>query len=137
MEDIQDALDAGQPTGIAGPLASLYAAIPYELHIGAEAFYHAIFLAVMQFLNFRVEGEVSVSKGRIDGVLVRPNGKTYIIEFKYVKEEDGLDAALADALSQIETRAYATRYLSPGRDVQKLAVAVAGRGRVKTAVTSA
>ncbi|MDR1801270.1 MAG: ATP-binding protein [Lachnospiraceae bacterium] len=128
---MEKALDEGDYKEISAALQSLYASIPYELHIGAEAFYHAIFLAVMQFLNFRVQGEVSVAKGRIDGVLERPNRKVYIIEFKYTKDESKLDDALKEALTQIDNREYHSRYEIPGREVIKLAIAVATRGKVK------
>ncbi|MDR1013698.1 MAG: ATP-binding protein [Coriobacteriales bacterium] len=132
INGLQDALDEGRPEGIAAPLEGLYASIPYELHIGAEAFYHALFLAVMQFLGFRVQGEVSVARGRIDGVLERPNGRTYVIEFKYTAEasEEALDAALGAAFSQIADREYAARYAGTGREVYRLGIAVAGRGKV-------
>lgn len=124
-------LDTGNPEALAEPLTGLYASIPYHLHEESEAYYHSIFLAVMQFLGFRVLGEVSVAKGRIDGVLDRPCGKSYIIEFKYVKNEAALDDALADAAAQIDERGYAQRYSGSRREVFKVAIAVAGRGQVK------
>jgi hypothetical protein len=138
INSLQSALDEGRPEDIAAPLEGLYASIPYELHIGAEAFYHALFLAVMQFLGFRVLGEVSVAGGRIDGVLERPNGKTYVIEFKYVATTDDatLETALAEALAQIETRNYAARYVGTSREVYKLGVAVANRGKVNVATVT-
>jgi hypothetical protein len=74
-----------------------------------------------------------VAGGRIDGVLERPNGKTYVIEFKYVADEDALEAALAAALSQIESRDYTARYLGAGREVYWLGIAVAARGKVRAA----
>jgi hypothetical protein len=134
IKSMREALDAGKPERITGPLNALYAALPYHLHLESEAYYHSLFLAVMQFLGFQITGELPTSEGRIDGVLVRPNKKTYLIEFKYVSEDGALDTALADALIQIESRAYASRYVGTDREIYKLAVAVAGRGKVKVAV---
>jgi hypothetical protein len=130
-EELATALDAGRPEGLAAPLAGLYASIPYQLHLQNEAYYHSVFLAVMQFLGFRVLGEVSVAGGRIDGVVDRPNGMSYVIEFKYTADESGLDEALAAAAAQIEDRAYAGRYTGTGRKVFNVAVAVAARGVVR------
>ncbi|MDR1713751.1 MAG: ATP-binding protein [Coriobacteriales bacterium] len=129
-QQMEEALDSGNPQDIAEPLTGLYASIPYELHIGAEAFYHALFLAVSQFMGFRVLGEVSVARGRIDGVIDRPCGKSYIIEFKYTAQEDDLGQALDQAAAQLEQRGYAERYLGSTREVYKLAIAVAARGQV-------
>ena len=130
VKAVRKAFDEGCPLDVAAPLQGLYASIPYELHIGAEAYYHALFLAVMQFLGFRVSGEVSVAGGRIDGVLDRPNGRSYIIEFKYAADAGGLGPALEAAAQQVASRNYAARYEGSNRKVQKVAIAVAGRGEV-------
>jgi hypothetical protein len=144
ISDVREALDAGEPEKIEAPLNGLYASIPYQLHEKSEAYYHSIFLATMQFLGLRVLGEVSVAKGRADGVLDRPNGMSYVVEFKYKKAEEGaseadtialLEEGVAEARAQIEEKRYADRYSGSGRTVFKLAVCVAGRGavRVRTA----
>jgi hypothetical protein len=131
IQAMTTALDSGNPEALAEPLSGLYASIPYQLHIEAEAYYHSVFLAVMQFLGFRVLGEVSVAKGRTDGVLDRPNGMSYVVEFKHVTKEAELDDALDEAAAQIEARGYAQRYQGSGRKVFKVAIAVAGRGEVR------
>jgi hypothetical protein len=85
-------------------------------------------------------GEISASEGRMDGVIERMNGNTYVIEFKYAKAGVGaddaavstlLDEGIAAAFSQIEKRGYANRYAGSDRKVFKVAVAVAGRGAVR------
>jgi hypothetical protein len=134
IRSMREALDAGDPERIAEPLSGLYASLPYHLHLQNEAYYHSLFLAVMQFLGFRITGELSVAEGRIDGVLVRPNKKTYLIEFKYVSDERAIGTALADASAQIESRNYASRYAGTDHEVYQLAVAVAARGKVRVAV---
>ncbi|MCL1896096.1 MAG: ATP-binding protein [Clostridiales bacterium] len=128
---MRKALDAGEPEMIAEVMHGLYASIPYQLHRSEESYYQTVFLATMQFLGFRVMGEVSVSKGRVDGVIEQPNGMTYVIEFKYVADEKGIDAAIEKAFAQIEERGYAERYAGSRKTVFKVAAVVAGRGEVK------
>jgi hypothetical protein len=128
--EMSAALDSGELEDIGESLAGLYASLPYELHVEVEAYYHSIFLAVMQFLGFRVIGEVSVAQGRADGVLDRPCGKSYVIEFKYVADAAALPIALDEAFAQIEQRGYTERYRGTRRTVYKLAIAVAAKGKV-------
>jgi hypothetical protein len=131
IRSMREALDAGKPEDIEDSLRGLYASIPYQLHLPAEAFYHAMFIATMQFLGFRALGEVSVANGRIDGVIEQPNGMTYVIEFKYAKDDRDVDAALEEAMRQIGERRYADRYAGTRRRVFKVAIAVSGKGSVK------
>ncbi|MDR1293025.1 MAG: ATP-binding protein [Clostridiales Family XIII bacterium] len=140
IKEARKALDAGEPERLEAPLNGLYASIPYQLHREEEAYYHSIFLAALQFLGFRILGEVSTAEGRVDGVLDRPNGMSYVIEFKYTKADDDADAdaiekllddGIAKAFKQIEKRDYAKRYSGSAHTVFKIAIAVAGRGRVR------
>jgi len=134
---MRQALDEGRPEYLAEALSGLFATIPYQLHLPAEAFYHAIFLAVMQFLGLRVIGEGSVAGGRIEGVIDRSGGRSYVVELKYVRAEQEaeidtlLDEAVADALAQIADHGYADRYRGTRREVHQVGIAVAGRGRVR------
>lgn len=143
VERMQSALDAGNPEYLGDCLRGLFASIPYSLHIGREAYYHSIFLAVMQFLGFKMAGEDSVANGRMDGCLERPNGKVYVMEMKYRPSgEDGdtgrvLEAELDKAMAQIEARRYADKYAGMGKAVYKVAIAVAGRGDVRVKVSTA
>ena len=91
----------------------------------------------MQFLGFRVMGEVSASEGRLDGVIEQPNGMTYVVEFKYVSDEKDMAAAIRKAFAQIEERGYAGRYVGTRKTVFKVAAVVAGRGEVKVAAKPA
>ncbi|MDR1042533.1 MAG: ATP-binding protein [Clostridiales Family XIII bacterium] len=153
VNEMSDALDAGEPERLEAPLNGLFASIPYQLHIPRESFYQSIFLAVMQFLGFRVLGEISVAEGRIDGVLDRMNGKSYVIEFKYAKTVDReepatnetfedaevridnlLDAGISEAFRQIERRGYADRYAGSRREVYKVAASVCGAGHTRIKV---
>ena len=134
---MRETLDAGEPEKIAEQMRGLYASIPYQLHRSEESYYQTVFLATMQFLGFRVMGEVSVSEGRVDGVIEQPNGMTYVVEFKYVADEKDMDAAIQRAFSQIEERGYAERYAGTRKTVFKVAAVVAGRGEVKVAAKPA
>ena len=134
---IRKALDAGEPEKIAEQMRGLYASIPYQLHRSEEAYYQTVFLATMQFLGFRVMGEVSASEGRIDGVIEQPNGMAYVVEFKYVADGKDIDSAIQKAFAQIEERGYANRYAGTRKTVFKVAAIVAGRGEVKVAAKPA
>jgi hypothetical protein len=143
-KSMRRSLDTGTPEDFEEPLRGLFAAIPYHLHIPAEAFYQAVFLAAMQFLGFRIQGELCTATGRIDGVIQRPD-KLYILEFKYIKADAKvttdersrlLEAAINDAFEQIETKQYADRYLGTDGQVCKVAVAVCGRGDVRVRARS-
>jgi hypothetical protein len=143
---MRKALDTGDAKAFEAGLRGLYASIPYQLHISAEAFYQVVFLSAMQFLGFRVIGELSTAKGRMDGSIERPNGMAYVAEFKYRRAEADassgqadnlLDGAIIDALAQIDARSYAERYAGTGRRVHKLAIAVSGRGDVRVAIEPA
>ena len=134
---MRKALDAGEPEKIAEQMRGLYASIPYQLHRSEEAYYQTVFLATMLFLGLRVTGEVSASEGRLDGVIERPNGMAYVVEFKYVADVKDMDAAIEKAFTQIEGRGYADRYSGTRKTVFKVAAVVAGRGEVKVAAKPA
>ena len=132
---VQSALDQGRPEDLGDTLTGLFATVPYNLHDGAgEALYHAAFLLVMQFMGLQVIGEVAVAGGEIDATIDRPNGQSYVIEFKYGAGDDDADRLLektADkALAQIDRKRYADKYRGTNRTVHKVGVAVVGRGRV-------
>jgi hypothetical protein len=136
-QKMRAALDEGRPEYLQEALSGLFASIPYQVHMPAEAFYHAIFLAVMQFLGLRVIGEGSVAGGRIDGIINRRSGRSYVLELKYEKAtEDSdvdtlLDKAVSDALAQIDNRHYADTYRGTNRQIYHVGIAVAGRGNVR------
>ncbi|MDR1236842.1 MAG: ATP-binding protein [Propionibacteriaceae bacterium] len=138
-QQVSRALDEGRPEYLQQALGGLYAALPRRLHDAAHgSFYHAVFLAVMQFVGLRAIGEVSVAGGRIAGTIERPNGQTYVIEFKQVNVTAADDAAVTvaldeaadQALRQINDPGYAVPYLAVGKTVHQVAVAVTERGQV-------
>jgi opacity protein-like surface antigen len=131
---MDDAFTSGEPEVLKPALTRLFASIPYHLHIEAEKYYHSIFFALLKFLGFDVQAEVSVAGGRIDGVL-ETHDKIYILEMKYEKcgkdasteEKRGLlDKGIADAFRQIHDKNYAAPYAGGGKEVIEVAVAVTG-----------
>jgi len=143
QESMLDALDIGEPEKLADVLHRLFASIPYELHIDAEAYYHSILYAILGWLGFHIEAEVSTSRGRIDGVLELPpasasdKGKVYVIECKYSRPEAGkdqdilLEEAITRGFTQINDRGYSERYAGLGNEIYKTVIAVTGRDKVK------
>jgi len=123
-------------------LKSLFASIPYQLHVKDEAYYHSIFYAVMTLLGFNLDAEVSTSRGRADAAL-ELDDKVYVIEFKYVKcPKDASDdekkrlfeTALDGAMKQIDDRGYCNKYLGSGKAIYKAAFAFLGRDEIEMRV---
>jgi len=132
---IKESLKTGSLQNMLIVLQSLFASIPHQLHINKEAYYHSIFLAVMNILGFEVDAEVSVSGGRIDATLDLDD-KVYILEFKYVDcgpganpevKQELFSKALNDGLKQITDRGYAKKYAGSGKTIYQAAFAFLGR----------
>jgi hypothetical protein len=131
---IAKALKCGDLAELLETQKGLFAAIPYQLHINREAYYHSIFYAVMNVLGFDVEAEVSSAKGRVDAVL-KLSDKVYVMEFKYIDCEPSITneekkelfaKALREGLGQIEERGYGKKYLGSGKEIYQVAFAFLG-----------
>jgi len=131
-------LNAGNLQDMLTQLKSLFASIPYNLHVDAEAYYHSIFYAVMNVLGFSMDAEVATSKGRVDAILELENN-VYVMEFRYVKcppdanddEKSKLfDDALDGAMKQIDDRGYCDKFQGSGKTVFKAAFAFLGRDEI-------
>jgi hypothetical protein len=105
--------------GLEESLKTLFANIPYDLHISKEAYYHSMFLMLMTVAGYEVEGEVHTDKGRIDAVL-KKDSSVIIVEIKYSKEKT-IDKMIEEAMKQIRDKKYYEKY-SKGK-VSLLAVA--------------
>jgi len=136
---IRYALEAGDLQGMLAALKPLFASIPYELHIGKEAYYHSIFYAIMNLLGFDIHAEISVSGGRIDATL-ELSDKAYVMEFKYEgcnpdtapeEKQKLFEKALNDGLEQIKDRGYADKYAGSGKTVHLATFAFLGRDEIK------
>jgi len=133
------ALKSGDLGQVLTSLRSLFASIPYNLHIELEAYYHSIFYAVMSVLGFDVEAEVSTSRGKVDASLELED-KLYIMEFKYEKcppetspegKQTLFKKALKEAMAQIKSKKYGERYKSTGKTIYYAAFAFIGRDEIE------
>jgi len=87
---------------------------------------------IVEYLNEPKKAErMRKALSNFYGILERPNGNTYVIEFKYVPDESEVDAAIEAALSQIASKRYAEIYRGLNRTVFRVAIAVSGRGTVR------
>ncbi|MDR0832720.1 MAG: ATP-binding protein [Candidatus Symbiothrix sp.] len=122
---MQTQLFAHDASGLEKSLRELLAHIPYQLHIGKEAYYHSLLLLWLKLLGFDVVGEVNTNNGRIDAVWKLPE-HTIIAEVKYQVEEEDTSKLLDAAIKQIREKHYAERF-DNGQKVTLLAIAFAGK----------
>jgi hypothetical protein len=132
---IGNSLKTGDLQEVLELLRSLFASIPYQLHIDREAYYHSIFYAVMSVLGFDMAAEVSTAKGRIDAVL-ELDDKVYVMEFKYrdcapdalrETKQKLFEEALEEGMRQIKEREYAKKYAGSGKTICQAVFAFLGR----------
>jgi hypothetical protein len=102
----------------------LFARIPYQLHIPAEAYYHSLILLWLTMLGFDVQGEVSTNNGRIDAVWLYKE-QAVIAEVKFAREGDAA-ALLDDAFKQIYEKKYYERYMGAYK-VSLMAIGFTGK----------
>jgi hypothetical protein len=115
-------ITACDEAGFARSLETMIAAVPYELHIPRESYYHSLMLIWMRLLGFRIRGEEHNNLGRADAVWEQP-GLTVVAEIKYHAEKT-TDTLLGEALTQIHDRRYDNKY--PGK-ILLLGIAFSGR----------
>lgn len=90
-------------------IKQLFAHVPYQLHMPAEKFYHALLTMICIGAGIKAQSEYSTSHGRIDMVLDLTTA-FYVIEVKFNKPAQ-------EALDQIEERRYYERFLNQGKPV--------------------
>jgi hypothetical protein len=131
-QTVKDALRTGEVEAIGPVFETIYSSIPGALHHTVEGYYHVILLAMLQFMGFRLLGEVNIAGGRIDAVLEQAD-KVYVCEIKHEKlpedsPADKIEVALTQgvtqAFGQIEERGYAKPYEHSGKRIIKMAVAI-------------
>jgi hypothetical protein len=103
-----NALEDGERERFHQALVALVAALPAELQIEREAYYHSLFIVALQAANGRIIPESRTDKGRADAV-VETRDYVYVIEFKLGRA--------ADALAQIKAKRYYEPYLADPRPV--------------------
>ena len=136
---LKEAFSYGDLDSVLLILKSLFASIPYNLHINREAYYHSIFYAVMSVLGFDAEAEVNTSYGRIDAVLELTD-KVYIMEFKYTDCEPNTEAGektrcfkkmFDEGMNQIIDKGYADKFVGSGKDIYLTVFAFLGRDDIQ------
>jgi len=105
---------------------SMFAKIPYKLHIPKESYYQSLFYIILSLMGVKIDLEVLTDKGRIDGVLEFPD-KVYVIEFKYGKKGNKMENLLDRAIKQIKEKKYYERFMDEDRKVIFLAVGFIGK----------
>lgn len=103
-----ESLEEGDRNRFEKLLSSLFASIPYPLHLPKESFYHAVFLAALQAVGGQLIAEAATSQGRADAVL-KTHSYIYIIEFKL--------GSAAEALKQIRRKKYYQSFLADPRQI--------------------
>ena len=83
-------------------IKTLFAGIPYNLHVAKEAYYHSLFHFLLDLLGMRPQSEVASSGGKADLVLETADS-IIVFEFKY-------DDSAQAALDQINRKKYYEQY---------------------------
>ena len=100
-----------------------------------EAVFHAFVLGLLANLRevYDVQSNAESGYGRAD-ILMRPTTDRYplgfVIEFKSIEEDADADAALEEAMNQIDERGYAAKLRDAGvaeEDIRKYAVVLCGK----------
>ena len=136
---ISESLRTGDLQKMLDILRTLFASIPYQLHIDRESYYHSIFYAIMSVLGFDMDVETPTAKGRIDAVL-NLDDKVYIMEFKYEEcpkeassgeKQKLFEKALEDGMAQIKDRGYAKKYAEGGKAIYQASFAFLGKDEIE------
>lgn len=106
---MRDALDKNNLDSFFEYLQTLFAHIPYHLHIKQERYYHSLFQLLCTMLGVDVQSEIATDKGRIDMVIITQK-YVHIFEFKF-------NSSPQIALDQIETNQYAQKYQNTKKQI--------------------
>ena len=120
VQDMTDALDAGDPETFRKSMAAFLASIPYSMRRKGdererERYFQYTFYLILRLMSlYTVCVEREQSQGRVDCVVETPD-YVYVFEFK-------LDGTAAEALRQIEEKGYARPYEADKRKLYKIGV---------------
>lgn len=109
LEEIRNALETKNVENFFIQLKSLFAHIPYHLHIQQEKYYHSLFQLMGSMLGMDIQSEVATDTGRIDLTLITKK-YIYILEFKFNQTAE-------QALKQIERKKYYQKYLTKKKTI--------------------
>ncbi len=107
--------------------------IPYEWHASGKLGRYESWYAGLLYMSFRttrvdLKAEDSSSHGRSDMVLLH-QGQVFVLEFKMVEDDKGVQEALDSAIIQIRERRYAEQYRDRGEPVHLIGMVFSRRKR--------
>lgn len=120
IQDVVDALEAGEPDTLRRLFTSFLADIPYSVRRKTDErerkrYFHYTFYLIFRMVSvYTVYTEKEQSQGRVDCIVETPD-YVYIFELK-------LDGTADEALRQIEEKGYARPYESGKRLLYKIGV---------------
>ena len=114
MLNLVTAVGTGNVDGFMKLFQSIFAGIPYSIHVKDEHYYQTVFYVICDLLKLLVQAEVCTNDGRID-MMVAAGEWIYVIEFKLNKTAD-------DAMQQIENKDYALKYRQEGHRIMLVGV---------------
>jgi hypothetical protein len=108
------ALVSGDIDGAMTALRTIFAAIPYGIHLKDERYYHTIAHLLFRMMGLYSLSEVQTADGRID-TLVETRKYIYCFEFK-------LNGSADEALAQIDSKEYLLSWQGRGKKLFKVGV---------------
>ena len=108
------AVGTGDADSFLKQFKTVFANIPYTIHVKDEHYYQTVFYVVCDLLKLMVDAEICTNDGRID-MMVAAGEWIYVIEFK-------LNKTAGEALKQIENKDYAQKYRRQGKRIMLLGV---------------
>ena len=118
IDDVVDAMEAGEPDTLRELFTSFLASIPYTMRrkddeVERERYFQYTFYLIMRMISvYTVYIEKVQSQGRVD-CIVETDNYVYIFEFK-------LDGTAQNALLQIDEKGYAREYASDNRRIFRI-----------------
>jgi hypothetical protein len=90
-------------------LRTLFAKVPYPLHVKLESFYHSLLQMICTVANIKTQSEYNTSHGRVDLIMDLPK-VIYIVEVK-------LNESAQIALEQIITKRYYEPFVDQNKPI--------------------
>lgn len=114
QEELVTAVGDGNVDKFMDILKSVFANIPYSLHLKGEQNYQTVFYVICDMLRLYVQAKSYTNDGRID-MVVEAGNWVYILEFK-------LDQSAEKALKQIHEKNYAQKFRHRGKRIMLIGV---------------
>ncbi len=114
QEELVTAVGDGNVDKFMDILKSVFANIPYALHLKGEQNYQTVFYVICDMLRLYVQAESYTNDGRID-MVVEAGNWVYLLEFK-------LDQSAEKAMKQIHEKNYAQKFKYRGKRIMLVGV---------------